>query len=483
LKKIGHIREAVASYDKAVALRPDYAEAYYNRGNALIELKHLSEAVESFDKAIALKSDYVEAYVNRGNVLMELKQIEEALASYEKAITVKPDHAEAYTNRGNALLDLKRTEEAVTSYNTAIALKPDHAEAYSNRGNALIELDTQEAIAGYDKAVALRPDYAQAYHNRALARLLVSDFQGGWTDYEWRWKTKDFDKPPQFNLASWRGEDLAGHHLLVFAEQGLGDIIQFCRYLPLLQERGAKITFLAPAKLIRLLRALTSQIEVVSEWGNKRTADFQCALMSLPLRFNTDLSSIPSTVPYLRAEQDLVALWKGRLGEHGFKVGIAWQGNPQGKIDQGRSIALEEFIPLARIAGVRLISLQKHHGLDQLAGLPADAKIETLGVDFDSGPDAFIDAAAVISNLDLIISSDTSIAHLAGALGHQTWVALKSVPDWRWLLDRDDSPWYPTMRLFRQQVRNDWKSVFARIEKELTRLSNVQSASSSIHGQ
>ncbi len=209
---------------------------------------------------------------------------------------------------------------------------------------------------------------------------------------------------------------------------------------------------------------------VISATKENATYDFQCALMSLPHRLNTVLSSIPNKVPYLAAEEELVARWKERIGEHGFKIGIAWQGNPQAPIDQGRSIPLAEFVPLSGLPGVRLISLQKHHGLDQLARLPSDCKIETLGDDFDNGPDAFVDTAAVMESLDLIITSDTSIAHLAGALGRPTWVALKYLPEWRWMLDRDDSPWYPTMRLFRQSERGDWRLVFAAIERELRSL-------------
>ena len=275
-------------------------------------------------------------------------------------------------------------------------------------------------------------------------------------------------KRPKF--ANWHGEDLEGRHLLVFSEQGLGDIIQFARYLPLLARNRCQITFLTGAKLIRLLRPLTSGIEVISTLGTERKFDFQCALMSLPHRFGTDLASIPNSVPYLRAEDALIARWRERIGAHGFKIGIAWQGNPQAPIDRGRSIPLTEYFALARLPGVRLISLQKQHGLDQLGELPDDVTIETLGEDFDNGPDAFVDTAAVMENLDLIITSDTSIAHLAGALGRSTWIALKYVPDWRWLLDREDSPWYPTVRLFRQSERDNWQPVFAKIERELRSL-------------
>ena len=268
-------------------------------------------------------------------------------------------------------------------------------------------------------------------------------------------------------VPTWRGEDLSGCRLLVFSEQGLGDVIQFARYLPLLAERNCKIAFLAPAKLARLLRLSIHAIEVVSKLSDVQGVDFQVALMSLPHQFNTEPSSIPNKVPYLKAEPKLEARWRARIGTRGFRIGIAWQGNPSTKIDEGRSVPLEEFVPLAGIPGIRLISLQKHVGLNQLACLPTDVKIETFGDDLDAGPDAFVDTAAVMNSLDLIITSDTSIAHLAGGLGRPTWVALKYVPDWRWLLDREDCPWYPTLRLFRQAERDDWRSVFSKIEREL----------------
>src|SRR5262249_13118482 len=443
---------------------------------ALRELKYLDEALASYDQAIALKPDYAAAFNNRGIALRELKRLDEALASYDPAIALKPDYAEAFNNRGIALRELKRLDEALASYDQAIALKPDYAEAFINRGSILLELKRlDEAPGSHDQAIALKPEYADGLKNRALCRLSAGRYEEGWKDYEWRWEAKEFlSKRPKINTLQWRGEALQGRSLLVFAEQGLGDVIQFVRYLPLLVEREANVTFLAPAKLIRLLRPLTTKMEVMDAIRENATYDLQCALMSLPHQFNTDLSSIPNKVPYLAAEEELVARWKTRIGEHGFKIGIAWQGNPQAPIDRGRSIPLAEFVPLSGLPGVRLISLQKHHGLDQLAHLPADCKIETLGDDFDNGPDAFVDTAAVMENLDLIITSDTSIAHLAGALGRPTWVALKHLPDWRWMLDRDDSPWYPTMRLFRQSARDDWSSVFTAIERELRSLLGLQ---------
>jgi tetratricopeptide (TPR) repeat protein len=477
LQELKRFDEALASYDRAIALRPNYAEAFCNRGLALQELNRFDEALASYDKAIALTPDYAEAFYNRGLGLQRLNRFDEALASYDRAIALKSDFAEAFCNRGAVLQELKRLEEALASYDQAIALKPNVAEAFYSRGIVLQALSRfDEALASYDHAIALKPSYAEAFWNRALGMLLIGRYEEGWRDYEWRLAAKDFpSRRPDLELPTWQAEDLSGRHLLVLGEQGLGDTIQFVRYLPLLAERNCKVTFLAPTKLVRLLRRSIQPAEIVSELKAGQAIDFHVALMSLPLRFNTTLASIPHNVPYLRAEPELEARWKAQIGAHGFKIGIAWQGNP--KIAEGRSIPLEQFVPLSRVPGVRLISLQKHVGLDQLAGLSKDAAIENLGEAFDSSPDAFIDTAAVMTNLDLVITADTSIAHLAGALGRPTWVALKHVPDWRWLLDRDDCPWYPTVRLFRQPRPDDWASVFARINQELKSLSNASGIS------
>jgi tetratricopeptide (TPR) repeat protein len=475
LQELKRFDEALASYDKAIALNPDYAEAFCNRGLALQELKRFDEALASYDKAIALNPDYAQAFYNRGLGFQRLKRFDEALMNYDKAIALKSDFAEALCNRGSVLEELKRLEEALASYDQAIALKPNVAEAFYSRGIVLHELKRfDEALASYDQAIALKPDYAEGFWNRALGMLLLGRYEEGWRDYEWRWVAKDFpSRRPDLQLPAWQGEDLSGRHLLVLGEQGLGDTIQFVRYLPLLAERKCKVTFLAPAKLVRLLRRSLQTVEIVTELTADREIDFYVPLMSLPLRFNTTPASVPHKLPYLRAEAELEARWQAQVGAHGFKIGIAWQGNPCSKIDKGRSIALEQFVPLSRVPGVRMISLQKHVGLDQLSGLSKDAALESLGDAFDSGPDAFIDTAAVMTNLNMVITADTSIAHLAGAMGRPTWVALKHVPDWRWLLDREDCPWYPTMRLFRQPRRDDWASVFARINQELKSLFNA----------
>ena len=471
LQELKRLDEALASHDQAIALKPDYAEAFNNRGNALLALERFDEALVSFDKAIAIRPDYAEAVTNRGAAVQHLKRLDEALVSFDKAIALNPGHASAFNNRGNVLVELRRLNEALASYDEALALWPHHAGTFFNRGTVLRELKRfDEALASYDKAIALKPDYAEALNSRGMLKLLRGRWSEGGADFEWRRKMQKTRSPPKIHAPEWQGEDLAGRHIAVYPEFHFGDVIQFVRYLPLLGRRKAEVTFFAPAKLIRLLRPLAPQVALVNSVDGQSHFDFRCPLMSLPQRFGTQVSSIPNEAPYLSAEKDLVAYWKNKIGEAGFKIGIAWQGLPQGALDR-RRFALAEIVPLSRLPGVRFISLQKHDGLDQLESLPAGTKVETLG-DFDSGPDAFIDTAAVMENLDLIISSDTSIAHLAGALGRPTWVALKQVPDWRWLLDRDDSPWYPTMRLFRQETDGDWKSVFSKMEQELQTLTS-----------
>jgi tetratricopeptide (TPR) repeat protein len=470
LQQLRRYEDSLASFARALSLRPDYIEARNNRGVTLLKMKRFSEALAIFEK-LGASDDYGRALIlnNRAAALLGLNRHREALDCSEKSLALRPDQADALNTHAATLMALGRHEEAATSYERALQLRPGDAEALSNRGTALRELGRlDEALASYDRALERAADFADARNNRGLLRLLLGRFRDGWMDHEWRWETGSVQtRRPKINAQPWRGEALAGRRIAVYSEQGLGDIIHFARYLPLLARNGATVTLCAPANLTRLLKSLPTPIAIVNSIDERQPFDFQSALMSLPLWFATELHSIPHDVPYLSAERELASRWKRSLGEHGFKVGIAWQGAPGQPIDQGRSIPLAEFFPLARIPGVRLISLQKTHGIDQLAALPPGVTIETLGDQFDAGGDAFIDTAAIMTHLDLIITSDTSIAHLAGALARPTWVALKYVPDWRWLLDREDNPWYPAVRLFRQETAGDWKPVFARIEQEL----------------
>ena len=377
--------DAVLQFDLALEVNPDEADAHNNRGNALKELKRLGDAVASYRKAIALRPQFAEAHVNLGNALLALERFDEALANYDRAIELKP-YASAVFSRAMVLLKLGRLDDALAGCDRTIALDPNHADAHNGRGNALVALKrVDEALMSYDRSIALNPARAEFFYDRAHCRLLNGQYPEGWADHEWRWQSKGFpSKRPAIDAPPWRGQNLQGRRILIFREQGYGDIIQFARYLPLLRQCGADVTFFLSPQLRRLLRPLTAGVEVISEPVGARF-DFQCALMSLPLGFKTDLSSVPNAVPYLGAEPDLIGRWRERIGTRGFKIGIAWHGNPKA-LDKTRFIPLPQFIPLARLPGVRLISLQCKDGLDQLGGLPADINIETLGDDFCGGP-------------------------------------------------------------------------------------------------
>ena len=456
--------EAVASYDRALALKPDLADAHNNRATALIELKRYEEALASCDRALALDPDYVEAHYNRGAALNDLKRPREALASYERVLAINPDHVEALNNRGIALDEMGRHEEALTSYAQAMRLRPDYAEALNNRGTALIELNRcTEAMASYDAALALSPDYVECHWNRSLLLLRLGRFDEGFREYEWRRK-RDAWEPRTFAGPEWTGSSAAGKRLLFYSEQGLGDTIQFARFAGAVAAASGHVILEVQPPLCGLLGTIEG-VTVVRKGDPLPAFDAHLPLMSLP----RVLGSIPGG-RYLAAEPERVEAWSSRLPSDRFKVGIVWQGNPRAGSEKGRSIPLRAFAPLAAIPGVHFVSLQKNEGAEQLRDLPASMAVGTLGEAFDAGPDAFLDAAAVLMNLDLVITSDTAMAHLAGALGRPTWIALQRVPDWRWMLDRDDTPWYPTARLFRQGRSGDWDGVFAEIAAELTRL-------------
>ncbi len=470
LRLLKRPQDALACFTKAIALKPNVAAGYNNRAIVLHEMKRYRRALANYNQAIALKPDFARAYVNRGNTLRVLNRPQAALESYEKAIAIVPNFAKALLNRGTALHDLYRFEEAVESCNKAIALKPDYAQAYYNRANALRDLGKiEEATDSYEKAIAFKPDFAQARWNQGNCLLLTGQFEKGLRQYEHRTGRAVLAKHRPYSQPLWTGEeDIAGKTLFIYPELYLGDMIQFCRYAKLAEAQGAKVVLSAQNSLRELLRGLGPTIEIIAEDAEPAHFDYHCPLMSLPLAFKTTLETIYAPVPYLRAEEDRVEKWKEKIGSHGIKIGICWQGSKTAYANRlQRSFPLLQFRNIAKLPNVRLISLQKNDGVDQLAGLPDDMTIETLGEEFDAGPHAFLDSAAVLESLDLLITTDTAITHLAGALARPTWVVLKSVPDWRWLLGRADSPWYPTMRLFRQKQRDDWKSAFDDVERAL----------------
>ena len=371
-----------------------------------------------------------------------------------------PDFADAHYNLGNALKEQGKLEEAVACYRRALELKPSFAEGHSNLGMAFLMLGNLDAaIACYRRALEWKPDYAEARFNQSVISLLKGDFQRGWAEYEWRWKTKQFRRC-HFSQVLWEGQPLEGRTILLEAEQGLGDTIQFVRYAALVKQRGATVIVGCPPPLVPLVTSCACLDRVVSAGEDLPPFDVHASLLSLPRIFHTTLRDIPATIPYLFADPALMRRWRQELqGLAGFKIGIAWQGNPKHQNDRNRSIPLSCFEPLARRSGVRLLSLQKGAGVEQLQDVAERFAITELG----SRLEDFRDTAAVLKNLDLVITCDSALAHLAGALGVPVWVALPVVSDWRWLLDRNDSPWYPTMRLFRQDKRGDWQGVFQRM--------------------
>ena len=457
----GQPEAALTCIDRAIALKPSAAIYHVNRAGALLALGRLDAAQDACRSALQHKRNCAEAYQVLGNVVNDMGRPGEAIAAYNEALRLKPDLPDLHNNLGLALRQADRLDEAAEALRLAVRRAPGDAQAQGNLAGMLKELGAlPQAEANYREALRQQPDDATLHLNLGLLLLLAGRFAEGWEEYEWRFRAGAARLPPCAQ-PQWHGEALAGRTLLVRAEQGMGTTIQFSRYVPSMA--GGQVIFEVQPGLKRLLSRLPGRPRVVTAGETLPPFDLYCALLSLPRL--SGQQGMP--VPYLTAEPDRVALWRDRLGTGGYRVGIAWQGNPASAAERGRSVALEHFLPLAQVPGVRLISLQKHHGLAQLGTLPAGMRIETFGDDFDGGPDAFIDTAAVMHGLDLVVTSDTSIAHLAGALERPVWVALQHVPDWRWLLSGDECAWYPTMRLFRQTKRGDWAGVFARIAERL----------------
>jgi tetratricopeptide (TPR) repeat protein len=501
LREEGKPEEAVASYGRAIALDPAAADAYNNRGNALSDLNRFPEALVDYERALernplqrnalqrsaklladiggfdealsrnaralAAGPPSLEVYRRSGNVFLQAGRPADALAEYDKAVALEPGDVQSIVAKSAALEALGRSAEAMAALDHALQSAPNEPATIASRAKVLGSLDRlDEACAAYASALALAPEDDDIKANYAMALLSKGDFAAGWPLYEYRWARKgSFARRPTLAFPHWAGEPLDGRSILVFAEQGLGDTVQFARYLPLLCARAVAVGLLAPAKLHAVLGRAFPAVRLFAEAGDVPAHDFQCALMSLPLRFDTRLDSIPAEVPYLKPDPERVARWRERIGTQGFRIGLCWQGSPTAHVDPGRSLPLRLFAPLAAAPGVRLISLQKSDGIAQIA--QAGFAVETPGAEFDAGPDAFVDTLAVMESLDLVVSSDTSIAHVAGALGRPVWAALKFSPDWRWLSRRDDSPWYPTMRLFRQQAPGDWAGVVARMADAL----------------
>jgi len=452
-----------------VGIEPDYCDALHLIAVIDARRRRLDEALAGYDRVLALRPDHADAVNNRGLVLHQLRRFEEALASYDSALLLRPNYLHAFYNRGVTLHELRRFAEALASYDRAIAVRPGYAEALSNRGNTLQELQRfDEALASYESALAVRQDYAEAHFNKSLLQLRKGDFDGGWRDYEWRWKNQNLKLTKRdFAQPLWLGEAaVAGKTILLHSEQGFGDTIQFCRYAPLVAARGARVLLEVPAPLKDLMASLTGGAELISANDRLPHFDLHCPLHSLPLALGTRIETIPAHVPYLAAPPQSLRRWSAALSsEHRLQVGLAWSGAPTHRDDAKRSIKLVSLLPLLDV-DADFVSLQRDVRADDAAVLQDCSDLLL----FDDELKTFADTAAVIANLDLVISVDTSVAHLGGALAKPVWVLLPVVPDFRWLLDRDDSPWYPTARLFRQYAAGDWSGAIDRVVSELEKL-------------
>ncbi len=466
LRHQNRLAEAEASLHEALRLAPNYVEAHNNLGNVLKDRGRPADAEACYRHALQLRPDSVLAHNNLGALLTETGRAGEAVATLGEALRLNPKYPEAHNNLGNALREQGDVDGALASYRRALGLRPDYPEAHNNLGATLAQHEQfDEALACYGRALEPRPDYAQAHLNRALAWLLLGDYERGWPEYEWRLKARD---AVPLARPRWDGAPLQGKTILLHAEQGLGDTIQFARFAALVEQKGGTVVLACQKPLSRLLAGCAGYRLVALDEALP-PFDVHAPLLSLPAILGTTLATVPADVPYLRADPALTEHWRAELAAlPGFKVGIAWQGNPGYPWDRARSIPLKEFAALAAVDSVRLVSLQKGPGTEQLGQI--DFPVLDLGKRLDEANGPFVDTAALIAALDLVVTSDSAVAHLAGALGARAWVVLPKVPDYRWLLGRGDCPWYPTVRLFRQERPGDWASVFRRVADELPSL-------------
>jgi tetratricopeptide (TPR) repeat protein len=472
LRAQGNLGEAEALYRYALTLKPDLAEVHVNLGNILQARGELDDSVACYERALALKPECAETHNNLGNARQEQGQIDVAIACYERALAIRPDYAEVYYNLGNACRHQDKLDEAVTRYQQALTIKPEYAEAYYNFGNVLRQQGKlEDALAKYGKALMLRPDYAQAGFAEALAQLLQGDFPAGWNNFERRWQSIDHDTPKRaYRQPVWRGEKLVSGSLLIWGEQGVGDEIMFAGLIPDAARTGNRCILDCNARLKSLFTRSFPGVNVVSGWvpGLHQQLDIALQLPcgSLPRLFRTTSSSFAATTsPYLVADSAERQRFLAHYADGRLLIGLAWHTNNP-KTGRLRSMNLSLFAPLFARPDIRWISLQygDHDVLENQAAAVGAPILTDHAVDQFSDIDVF---AAQIAAMDLVITIDNSTAHLAGALGVPVWVLLPFAPDWRWLLHREDSPWYPTMRLFRQPNLGDWKSVVERVKNAL----------------
>ena len=459
----GRWADAEAAYRKALALQPGFAFAQRDLAQVLAQAGRGEAALEALEPAMATLAGDAGAWHLRGNLQFALRRFESAAQSYERAVALHPGFVEAMSNRAVCLLKLGARDEAVSLFNDALQLRPDYRGALYNLGVALLDLGRcSDAIDACDAALRIHPEDADIHWNKATAHLLLGQFAQGWPEHEWRWKTNVLGQAPvrpAFNCPQWTGaESVQGKTILLYPAQGLGDTVQFLRYAPLLAARGVRVLVQLPPVLEPLVHGW-KDVELVREGDAVPRLDFFCTFLSLPMAFGTTLDSVPAQVPYLHSEPALRAAWESRLGAHrGLRVGLVWSGNAQHQNDANRSLPLAALAAQAP-SGVQWVSLQKEIREGDRAALSAWPALLHFGDQLHT----FADSAALADCMDVVISVDTSMAHVAGALGKRLWLMLPFRPDWRWMLVRTDSPWYPTAQLFRQDGQRDWEAVLARV--------------------
>ena len=466
LLSLARAAEAIEQFRAAIALRPNSAAFHYNLGNALLVADRPAEAEASFRAAIELEPQHAGAHNNLGNALRAQGRQADAIGEYKAALAIRPEYYGTLNNIGSALLALHRPDEAIDWFERALAARPDYSEASNNRGGALLALDRpEEALAWFRCALTDDPHHVQARFGEAMALLVMGNFRDGWAAYESRWLDPKFREDERdYGGVPWLGgAPITGRTILLHAEQGLGDTIQFARYAPLVRGLGARVILEVQRPLVSLLRDLSDA--VIAKGDALPAYDLHCPLASLPHAFATEAATIPAHIPYVRADPAKRALWRERLGSRGRRrIGVAWSGARDHPEDAVRSIPATLFLPSLAGADAELHLIQKDLRQSDAAAIEA---VPGLRIHADRLED-FSDTAALISELDLIVSADTSVAHLAGALGRPVWILVQFAPDFRWMRHRTDSPWYPTARLFRQRVRGDWAPVIAEVVAALT---------------
>jgi tetratricopeptide (TPR) repeat protein len=464
--------EALTHLDKALALRPGDQEALLYRGNALNALDRADDAIACYDAVLARNPAHGSALLNRGTARARLGRQTDALADFDAVLARNPHHVEAFFNRGTALLELERPEPALAAFDAAVAAAPRHVGAWTNRGRALQALNRHgDAVASFEKSVAIDKNFADAHSNMALSLLTVGELSRGFAEYEWRWKrTGMTDARRDYRGRPWLGEFPLGQRtILLAAEQGLGDSIQFVRYAPLLARFGAKVVLEVQPELKTLLASVEGVASCYARGEALPAYDVYCPLGSLPLAFKTGPATIPADIPYLRADDAHLAKWRPAIEAlSGKRVALAWAGHARHPNDRNRSIALEALEPLLALEGISFVSIQRDLRGDDAALLARHKSITHVGDKLDD----MADTAAVLALADVTIAVDTSVIHLAGAMGREAWVMLPFSPDWRWTLTGDHSPWYPRMRLFRQEKPGDWPSVIASVRDALSRVAS-----------